>query len=227
MKRCLFIVLAMLLLASVAAGEEIKSFCEYGQGMSTQLGTAGGLWLQTWGEKPWAWYDCDVKPNVGFLGNNVVDLLQTWATGLPEIDWVSMIVHLPLGGRLTLTAFGNTNTAEGAGQIIGDFQGVFVVDGLADHAEVDEEEGVIRIFFGATVEEGPDGLIEVTQTSGKFKSIHAVGPWEWHVNGMLKLARISSIPLQDNILGALQNPALILGAEEEIVLSGSYCRTDE
>ena len=82
MARLLSIMLMAVLLASVATGEEIKSFCEYGRGVSSQLGAAGGLWLQTWGDKAWEWYDCDATPNVGFLGNNVVGLLQTWATGL-------------------------------------------------------------------------------------------------------------------------------------------------
>ena len=227
MARLLSIMLTTLLLASVATGEKVKSFCEYGQGSSTQLSAAGGLWVQTWGTEAWEWFDCEAAPNVGILGNNVVGLLQTWATGLPEIDWTRMVVHLPLGGRLTLTAFGNTNTEEGAGQIIGNFQGVFVADGLADHAEVDEEEGTIKIPFGAAVEEGPDGLIEVTETSGKFKSIYAVGPWEWHVNGKLTLLRVPGLPLQANILAALQDPSLILGAEEEIALTGSYYRTSQ
>jgi hypothetical protein len=144
---------------------------------------------------------------------------------MPEVDYTTMIARLPLGGQLTLTAFGNKHSEGGAGQIIGDFTGTFVVDGLAAHAVVDDQAGTIKILFGSAVEEGPDGLVEVTETSGKFKSIQAVGPWEWHVNGTLTLARDPTLPLQVNILAALANPSLILGAEEEIVLAGSYYRS--
>jgi len=38
MKRNLLVVLAMLLLGSVATGEQIKSFCEYGTGVALRLG---------------------------------------------------------------------------------------------------------------------------------------------------------------------------------------------
>jgi len=61
MKRNLLVVLAMLLLGSVATGEQIKSFCEYGTGVALRLGAGGALWSQTWGEgrgRP-------VEPNVG------------------------------------------------------------------------------------------------------------------------------------------------------------------
>jgi len=225
MKKALVLILTVLVLASAAIGEETKSFCEYGKGVSSQLAATGGLWRQTWGEKAWDWFDCDAAPNVGFLGDNVVGLLQTSAAGPAVIDWTQFVVRLPLTGQLTLTALGDSRSQDGAGQILGDFTGTFVVDGLAAHAVVNEEAGTIRIAFGAAVEEGPDGLIEVTKTTGKFQSIRPVGSWEWHVNGTLTLARIPGLDLQLNILAALTNPLLILGAEEEIVLAGSYSRT--
>lgn len=203
----------------------VKRFCEYGSGVSVQLGSAGGLWQQTWGQGAWEWFDCDAEPDVGILSSNVVGLLQTWATGVPQVDYATMIAHLPLAGQLTLTAFGNKASPDGAGRIVGDFTGTFVVDGLASHALVDEEAGTIKILFGTAVEAGPDGYITVTETNGKFKSIQALGPWEWHVNGTLTLARIPNLPLQLNILAAFENSLLILGAEEEIVLAGSYTRS--
>ncbi|UCG58281.1 MAG: hypothetical protein JSU70_02005 [Phycisphaerales bacterium] len=89
----------------------------------------------------------------------------------------------------------------------------------AGGADLDEEAGTITIAFGAAVEEGPDALIAVTEMTGKFKSIHAVGPWEWHVNGTITIALVEGMGIQMNILGALAAPELLLGTEEEIVLS--------
>ena len=36
---------------------------------------------------------------------------------------------------------------------------------------VDEAEGIISIAFGASVEEGPDGLMTVTESTGSFADI--------------------------------------------------------
>jgi len=225
MNRKLLTLIVVVSIACPAMGAKVKSFCEYGTGVALELSGEAGLWQQTWRGKAWEWWDCEAAPNVGFLSNNVVGLLQTWHTGPPDIDWTLMVVHIPLAGQLTLTAFGDMSSEDGAGQITGDFEGVFVADGLAAHAVVDEEAGTITIPFGAAVEPGPDGLIYVTETTGKFKSIQAVGPWEWHVNGTVTLARIEGMDLQLNILAALSTPALILGAREEIVLAGSYYRS--
>ena len=95
----------------------------------------------------------------------------------------------------------------------------------AGRAIVDEEAGTITIAFGASLHDDPDALITVTETTGKFKSIQAVGPWEWHVSGTVTIALIEDLPLQTNILAGLADNTLLLGAEEEIVLSGSYYRS--
>ncbi len=228
MSKWVLAISVVALLCCPAMGEKTKSFCEYGKGIAVDLGAAGGTWVQTWNEKPCDWYECEASPNVGILGGNVVGRLSTYAVGLPEIDEENQIARIPLKGQLTLTAMGKKGSNDGAGQIKGKFEGTFVVDGLADHAIV--KDGVVTIRFGSSVEEGPDGLIEVTETTGKFKNIVALGPWEWHVDGTIRLLHIPENPqvpgwnLQMNILAALQDPALILGAEEEIVLAGSYTR---
>jgi len=222
MKRLLLTLLAVGLLACPVMGEEVKSFCEYGTGISLQLGAGGGLWDQTWGEEAWEWYDCDAEPNVGFLNKNVVGLLGTTTAGPPQIDG-DWILRFDFGGWFVLTA--NDNPGEIAGQIFGDVEGTFVADINADRAVVDEEAGTITIVFGAELHDDPDALITVTETTGKFKSIHAEGPWEWHVSGTVDIALVEGLPLQMNILAGLGNPDLLLGAEEEIVLSGSYYRS--
>jgi hypothetical protein len=207
------------LLTCPAMGEKVKSFCEYGTGVSLRLGAGGALWDQTWGLGPWDWYECEAAPNVGILSGSAGGILETTTAGAPVID-PDLILSFTFGGELTLTAPG-----EGGGQIVGDVEGVFVADLNAARAIVDEDAGIITIAFGAAVEEGPDALITVTETTGKFKSIHAVGPWEWHVNGTINIAIVDGLDTQTNILAALINPDLLVGAEEEIVLSGSYYRS--
>ena len=91
-------------------------------------------------------------------------------------------------------------------------------------AVVDEAEGTITVAFGASVEEGPDGLMTVTEATGTLADIQQVSPWEWHVNGTMQIVRVPELPLQQNILAALQNSDLLLGAEEEFALTGQYYR---
>jgi hypothetical protein len=226
MKRLLLTLLIIGLLVCPAMGEQVKSFCEYGTGIALQLGAGGALWDQAWGEEAWEWYECDAAPNVGFLNENVVGLLGTTTAGAPDID-ADLVLRFSFGGYFVLTAYDEDDLGEIAGQIFGDVEGLFVADLNAERAVVDEEAGTINIFFGAELHDDPDALITVTETTGKFKGIHAVGPWEWYVSGTVTIALVDSMPsLQTNIMAALApNSPLLLGAEEEIVLSGSYYRS--
>lgn len=201
--------------------KKVKSFCEYGKGVSSQLGAAGAVWDQTWGYGPYDWYNCDADPNGGILGNDVVGLLKTITTDAPKID-EDLILRFDFGGNFALTDYTDTNHEVIAGQILGDAKGTFVADINAANAVVDEAAGTITIRFGAPVEGDPDALITITETTGTFKSVHPVGVWEWRVSGTMACARVPTLSVQDNILAALGNSDLLLGAEEEIVLSGSY-----
>src|SRR5262249_27682294 len=149
---------------------------------------------------------------------NVVGLQATTTSGSPAID-ANLVLHLPFQGTITLTAYEEEDPAQIAGEIIGHMSGSFVADLNAAHAAIGDQ--TITIRFGQSVHSAPDALIQVTSTSGRFQSLHAVGDWEWHVRGTVTIARVAALPPQLNILAALQNPALLLGAEEEVVLSGS------
>jgi len=65
----------------------------------------------------------------------------------------------------------------------------------------------------------------VTEATGTFANIKQVSPWKWHVNGTIQAARVPDLSVQDNIFAALQQAELLLGAEEEFVLSGLYYRS--
>lgn len=224
MKRKLLTLIVVVSIVCPAMGAKVKSFCEYGTGVALQLGVGGAIWDQAWGLGPWDWYGCQATPNVGILNENVSGILETTTAGPPSID-PDYILRFTFGGQLVLTANESDDPETIAGQIVGDVDGIFVADASADRAVVDDEAGTITIIFGAELHDDPDALMTVTETTGKFKSIHAVGPWEVHVNGTVTLARIEGMDLQLNILAALSIPALILGAEEEIVLAGSYYRS--
>ena len=118
-----------------------------------------------------------------------------------------------------------------AGEINGDVAGTFVADLNAGRAVVDEDAGTIMFAFGSVLLDSenlvPDAEITNIQTTGKFKSILAVGSWNFFVNGIIKVQLIPDLPLQTNILSALADPDLLLGAEEEIVLTGSYSRSSK
>jgi hypothetical protein len=221
--RCRFAVGAALLalLPGLAGAAQVKSFCESGFATALQLGAGGAVWTQQWGLPPVDWYDCPACPNIRFLNENVVGRQETVTTGAPVID-ANLILRLPFQGTITLTAHDRKRTERVSGQIIGAMNGTFVADLNAAHAVITDT--TITIAFGQSIHPDPDALITVTETTGKFKSIHAVGDWQWRVAGTITLARVPSLTPQNNIFAALQNSALILDAEEETVLSGEYSR---
>ncbi len=200
---------------------KVKSFCEYGMGVALQLGAGGALWDHTWGKGAYEWYQCDADPDEGILNENVVGVLETTTAGAPQID-ENFILSFDFGGNFTLTEQSSDNSDEIAGQILGDVEGTFVADMNAVNAVVDEAAGTITIVFGAELHDNPDALITVTETTGTFKDIRPIGLWEWYVFGKIVCARVPDLSVQDNIMAALGNDELLLGAEEEIVLSGSY-----
>jgi len=198
-----------------------QSFCESGSATALQLGAAGAVWIQQWGLPAVDWYDCSAEPNIPLLNENVVGRQETRTSGAPAID-ANLVLRLPFQGTITLTAYEDDNPAEVAGQIEGAMRGTFVADLNAAHAVVTDT--TITIAFGQSLHSDPDALITVTSATGKFQSLRAVGSWQWHVLGTVTIARVPALPPQTNIFAALQNSALILGAEEETVLSGDYSR---
>lgn len=204
--------------------KKVKSFCEYGSGVSERLGTGGALWNIAWGNGAYHWHVCDADQDAGILDDDVVGMLETTTAGAPQID-DDLILRFDFGGRFELTDYDQINSRtphEIAGKILGDVEGTFVADMNAANAVVDEAAGTITIVFGAELNDNPDALITVTETTGSFKDIRPVGIWEWYVSGTIVCARVPDLSVQDNIMAALGNDELLLGAEEEIVLSGLY-----
>jgi hypothetical protein len=199
-----------------------KSFCEYGTAVAAQFGAAGGLWNQTWAGGPWPWHKCPATVNAKFLGQNVSGELETTTTGTPTVD-EKMILRSGFSGRITLTDHDDTTPAKIDGQIIGDVKGTFVADANAAHATFDSK-GNIVCAFGVTVHNAPDAFITVTKVTGSYADIHQAGDWAWYVNGIMTIAKVPTLSVQQNILAALQRPELLLGAQEEFVLTGWYYR---
>jgi len=199
-----------------------QRFCEYGTGTALRFGAGGGLWDQVWSGGPWDWHECPAAVNATFLGENVSGELETTTAGAPMID-ENMVLSFDFGGHMSLTKYNETNRSGVDGQILGDVDGTFVADMNAEHATFDAEGNII-MPFGVTLHEAPDALITVTEATGVYADIRAAGQWAWYVNGTVTLARLPDVPLQDNILAALQNSDLILHAEEEFVLTGWYYR---
>jgi len=161
------------------------------------------------------------ETNGQFLNENVTGELTTQVTGQGTIS-EDMILHIPLAGQMIMTEHTVNNPEEVAGQITCDVMAIFVADMNAQRAVVNEEEGTITIAFGTSVEDAPDGLMTVTEVTGTFADIKQVSPWKWYVNGTMQIARVPDLSVQDNLLAALQQAELLLGAEEEFALSGSY-----
>jgi hypothetical protein len=201
---------------------ETKSFCEFGSASAVQFGAAGAVWTQTWGEAPNDWFVCPAGPNVGFLNSSVAGVLTTQTKGQPAIG-ADLILRFPFAGGITLVAADDDDPDAIAGEIEGNMAGEFVADLNAAHAVI--TENTITVSFGVPLHEGPDALIEVTSTSGKFQSIQAQGDWEWHVSGTITIARDANTDPQSNIFAALSDASLILNAQESVVLSGSYVRS--
>jgi hypothetical protein len=199
-----------------------KSFCEYGTAVAASFGAAGGLWNQTWTGGPWSWHTCSAAANARFLGQDVSGELQTTTTGAPSID-DDMVLRLGFDGRITLTDYNDTTPDKIDGQIKGDVTGTFVADAHAAHATFDSN-GNIVCAFGVAVHDAPDALIIVTEATGAYADIRQAGDWAWYVNGTMTIARVPTLPVQENILAALQRPELLLGAKEEFVLAGWYYR---
>jgi len=195
-----------------------QSFCEYGTAVATQFGAAGGLWQQIWGGGPWSWRTCPAGANAKLLGENVFGKLETTTSGAPSIDR-DMVLRSPFGGQITLTDYDSAAQIEG--QLKGDVTGTFVADVNAANATLDSD-GNIVCRFGVAVQDAPDALITVTEATGVYADIRQAGEWGWYVNGTMTIARIPDLPLQQNILAALQKPELLLGAQEEFALTGWY-----
>ncbi|MCL5280178.1 MAG: hypothetical protein M1376_09760 [Planctomycetes bacterium] len=199
-----------------------KAFCEYGSAVAPNFGAAGALWNQTWAGGPWPWHKCATTVNATFLGDNVSGKLETTTTGTPSVD-EKMVLRAGFAGRLTLTKQGGVAPDGSAGQIIGDAKGTFVADANAAHATFDSQ-GNIVCAFGIAVHNAPDAFVSVTDATGVYADIHAAGDWAWYVNGTMTIAKVPTMSLQQNILAALQKPELLLGAQEEFVLTGWYYR---
>jgi hypothetical protein len=199
-----------------------KAFCESGTAVAASFGAAGGLWNQTWAGGPWAWHKCPAIVNARFLGQNVSGELETTTTGTPTVD-EKMVLRSGFVGRITLTDPNDTTPAKIDGQIFGDVKGTFVADANAAHATFDAK-GNIVCAFGVAVHNAPDAFVTVTKATGIYADIRAAGDWAWYVNGTMTIARVATMSVQQNILAALQRPELLLGAQEEFVLTGWYYR---
>ncbi len=221
MKKLAMVVFALSMMAGLVMGSGVKSFCEYGTGISLRLGAGGALWAQTWGKGSYEWHQCDADPDAGILNESIVGMLETTTAEAPQID-ENLILCFYFGDIFALTDYNDINPDEIIGQILGDVEGTFVADMNAVNAVVDAAAGTIVIAFGAELHDDPDALITITETTGTFESIQAVGLWKWHVLGTITCARVPDLSVQDNIMAALGNNDLLLSAEEEIVLSGSY-----
>ena len=209
-------------------GDESKRpqrFCEYGTGIGLRFGAGGALWDQDWSGGPWDWYECPAGANAAFLGNNVSGELETTTAGAPTID-ENLVLSFDFGGHMTLVSHNEALRDGTDGQILGDVDGVFVADLNAEHATIDAD-GNIVIAFGVSVHDAPDALITVTEATGVYADIRQAGQWAWYVNGVLSVARLPDLSIQDNIMAALQNNDLILHAEEEFVLTGWYYRDSD
>ncbi len=219
-KLTLALAAALLAVVAIARAAEVRSFCESGFAIAQQLGAAGAIWTQQWGLAPATFFSCIAEPNVGFLNEGVTGRQVTQTTGAPVID-ANLLLSLPFAGDITLTARDENN--EVSGEVSGTMQGAFVADLNAAHAVATDT--TITIRFGSPLHTGPDALIDVTSATGKFQSIHPADSWQWHVSGSIVIARDPTLSVQMNIFAALQNSALILHAEEDVVLTGSYTRS--
>ena len=199
-----------------------KAFCEYGSAVAPNFGAAGAVWNQTWAGDPWPWHKCAATVNTKFLGDSVSGELETTTTGTPSVD-EKMVLRAGFAGRLTLTKQGGVAPDGSASQIMGDMKGTFVADANAAHATFDSQ-GNIVCAFGVAVHNAPDAFVTVTKATGAYADIHAAGDWAWYVNGTMTIAKVPTMSLQQNILAALQKPELLLGAQEEFVLTGWYYR---
>jgi predicted ester cyclase len=209
-------------LYAVDAAKLPQDFCEYGTASTERLAPDGGGWNQQWGMAgPLDWIECAAETSVPFLNENVTGILTTYVIGLPDIS-PDMILHIPLAGQMVITEHSADNPDEVIGQMTFDVLAMFVADMNAERAVVNEAEGTITIAFGASVEEGPDGLMTLTEATGSLADIKQVSPWEWHVNGTMQCVRVPELPLQTNLLAVLQQSELLLGAEEEFALTGAY-----
>jgi len=206
-------------------GKAVQSFCEYGTGVALQIGAGGALWEQAWSSETWDWYECAIPVNAQFLGDGVVGQLETTTAGAPQID-ANMVLSFDFGGQMTLNATSADNPDEIIGKIVGDVEGTFVADLNADHATFDDD-GNIVVAFGWNVHNNPDAKITVTEATGIYSDIKQAGLWRWYVNGTLTAVRLPDMPLQQNILAGIEDNTLLLGAEEEFVLTGLYYRSSE
>ena len=197
-------------------------FCEYGTGIALQLGPGQGVWDQIWGGEAPTWHTCEAASNVRFLGENVVALLQTADAGPTSVS-DDMIVRFTYGGQITITKLAEAGSDEVVGRIVGDMDGLLVADLSAERATFDDD-GNIVVVMGTTLHDRPDVEIEVVEQMGVYADIRQAGDWHLYMHAEVTIARDPDMPLQQNIMAGLGNPDLLLGASEELVLTGWYYR---
>jgi hypothetical protein len=197
-------------------------FCEYGTGFALRLGAGQALWDQTWGGGPWTWFKPASATNVKFLGENVVGSYETTSADPSQLD-SEKVVRFTYKGKLTISALAGPGSQDVVGQIIGDINGLFVADLNAERATFDEQ-GNIVITFGAGLHSEPDATITVVEKTGVFADIKQVGTWRWYMKGKVTIARVPDMALQQNIMAGLGKPELLVGADQEFVLTGWYYR---
>jgi hypothetical protein len=118
MKRIVVCGMMAVLLVSTVGAESVKSFCEFGTGVSERLGAGSAKWIQNWGISAWDWFDCEDSPNVGILNECVTGVLETTSSGKFVID-SSLVLRLPFGGLFSLTDYDPANPTKIVGQIKG------------------------------------------------------------------------------------------------------------
>jgi hypothetical protein len=60
------------------------------------------------------------------------------------------------------------------------------------------------------------------KATGKFAGIHQISSWCLQTSGTITLARVDIFDVQKNILAAIGDSVLRLGAEQEVMLTGCY-----
>ena len=201
--------------------KKANAFCAFGEAHATSLAPSAGAWAQTWDGASHSWFTCPSPGNRDLLADDVVGLLETHATGLPVIDEDYML-HLPLAGTLTLTDYNDADPNVIDGQIVADIETVFVADLNAERATIDVDGNVVAAF-GAAVQDPPvPAKVTVKETTGIYANIQPISTWSFYINGTITSTVISGIPLQQSIFAGMQDSTLLLGAEEDVVLTGWY-----
>ena len=201
MKQTLMVMQLLLLLACFARNLDAEpvAFENYATFEAVAL-TPTAIQFQTaYAPGPFAWFNSSGAAELPGFDDSVTSTFFITVLGLPVIDEANMRLTVDAGFEQNFEARDADGTVTGTMTLVGVGKEAFDLN--PETIEIDSDAGVIRRQFGSPFFDGePVVRASLTEATGIFAGIEAVGEWEVHVSAVQVIPLVPEIPLIDNII---------------------------